>query len=561
MQVVDQLSINRKLTLLVAVSVAVALSLSCVAFVINDIRFMRNSMVRQLSALADVLGSNTTAALTFDDSDTAEQILSSLRMQPMVQAAYIYDIDGALFAKYSRAETSTVPPSVPLYVGHRFTHGGYLDVSENIVTNGDTIGRIYLRTTLDLIYEEMLSYAVIVGFVMVVSFGAAYMLASRLQLAISRPILALASAAQQISAEQDYSIRVKKTSGDELGTLYDEFNYMLEQIETSKQALVDAHNKLEVRVEQRTRQLSEANQELSKEVAERRRAEKELEQVHRELVNSARRAGMAEIATGVLHNVGNVLNSVNVSAAMIASRLKASKRSHLNRIVAMLDEHRADLDRFFTVDEKGKQIPDFLKALADHLQVEEEAMVEETNSLTADVEHIKTIIATQQSYAGNSSMLEPTEINTLLDDAVRMNVTSFERHGIRVERDYDDLPTVLADKQRLLQIVINLVKNARESLTEQNADRDRVLTLRTRADDDRLIIDIGDSGVGIQEDNLTRIFSHGFTTKPTGHGFGLHSCAIAATEMEGSLTAHSEGHMQGATFTLNLPLTPATAAT
>ncbi len=561
MQVVDQMSINRKLTLLVAVSVAVALSLSCIAFVINDIRFMRSSMVRQLSALADVLGSNTTAALTFDDSDSAEQILDSLRLQPTVQSAYIYDIDGALFATYSRAEVAGAPPTIPLYVGYRFTHGGYLDVSENIVTNGEIIGRIYLRSSLDLIYDELLGYAVIVGFVMVVAFGAAYMLASRLQLAISRPILALADAAQRISAEQDYSIRVQKTSGDELGTLYDEFNYMLEQIETSKEALVDAHNKLEMRVEDRTRQLSEANQELSKEVAERRRAEKELELVHQELVASARRAGMAEIATGVLHNVGNVLNSVNVSAAMLASRLKASKRAHLGRVVAMLEQHHEDLGEFLTTDEKGRQIPDFLKALAEHLQTEEEAMVEETRSLTTDVEHIKTIIATQQSYAGNSSMLEPTDINTLLDDALRMNITSFERHGIQVVRDYADLPIVLADKQRLLQIVINLVKNAKEALTEQEIGQDRVITLHTGARDDRLIIDVSDSGVGIKKDDLTRIFSHGFTTKPTGHGFGLHSCANAATEMEGSLTASSDGHMKGATFTLNLPLALATAAT
>jgi C4-dicarboxylate-specific signal transduction histidine kinase len=195
------------------------------------------------------------------------------------------------------------------------------------------------------------------------------------------------------------------------------------------------------------------------------------------------------------------------------------------------------------------------------LQTEEEAMMEESRSLTADVEHIKTIVATQQSYAGNSSMLEPTDISTLLDDAVRMNMTSFERHGIRVERKYIDLPTILADKQRLLQIVINLVKNAKESLTEQNIGQDRTLTLQTRAVDDRLIIEIVDTGVGIRKDDLTRIFSHGFTTKASGHGFGLHSCAIAATEMEGSLSAHSEGHLKGATFTLNLPLTPATAAT
>ena len=129
----------------------------------------------------------------------------------------------------------------------------------------------------------------------------------------------------------------------------------------------------------------------------------------------------------------------------------------------------------------------------------------------------------------------------------------FERHHIRVVRKYADLPTVLFDKQRLLQIVVNLVKNAKESLGEQ-ADHERVLTIETKANNDRLIIEVSDTGVGIKTSDMTRIFSHGFTTKTKGHGFGLHRCANAATEIDGSLTAFSSGHLQGATFTLNLPL-------
>ena len=152
-------------------------------------------------------------------------------------------------------------------------------------------------------------------------------------------------------------------------------------------------------------------------------------------------------------------------------------------------------------------------------------------------------------------MAEPTDVNAILDDALRLNSESFNRHGIEIERDYADLPAMMVDKQRVMQIVINLIKNAKESLLERDGVP-RVLTLRTRIDDDRLVLEIGDSGVGIKQENLTRIFAHGFTTKSTGHGFGLHSCANAATEMEGSLSAASAGPMQGATFTLKLPLRP-----
>jgi signal transduction histidine kinase len=157
-------------------------------------------------------------------------------------------------------------------------------------------------------------------------------------------------------------------------------------------------------------------------------------------------------------------------------------------------------------------------------------------------------------------MVEPINIATLMDDAVRLNSTSFERHKIRVEREYMDLPTLLVDKQRILQIMINLIKNAKDALVEQH-DKDRILTLSTSADRERLIIQIADTGIGIKKEHLTKIFSHGFTTKPSGHGFGLHSCANAATEMEGSLSVVSDGYMQGATFTLSLPYLPATIST
>lgn len=548
---IENVSIKRKLIVLMMLVVVTAMALSGTTLIIHDVRKMDDDMVRQLSVLADVLGSNTTAALAFDDSRTAAELLGSLRVQPMITAAVLFDKNGNIFATYPAdgAPEDLQEPSRP---GDQYV-GRSLQITSPIIQNSERIGTISIRGDTDVIRQQLVGYAIIVGVVMLVSLTAAYLLASRLQGVISKPILALTRTAQQISQNNDYSIRVIKAGNDELGILYDEFNRMLEQVESSKQELQEAHGKLEARVERRTQELSTANHELSKEVTERRRAEKELERVHAELVAAARRAGMAEIATGVLHNVGNVLNSVNVSAEMLGSRLRLSKRGDLGRIVRMLEEHAPDLGEFLTKDEKGKQIPRFLKVLAEHLHAEEQSMVEESQSLTRNVEHIKTIVTTQQSYAGISGMVEPIEVDALLDDAMRLESASFERHRIRVVRKYADLPTVLMDKQRLLQIVVNLVKNAKESLGERQ-ERERVLTIESKTINDRLIIEVSDTGIGIQQSNMTRIFSHGFTTKAKGHGFGLHRCANAATEIGGSLTAHSDGPLQGATFTLNLPL-------
>jgi C4-dicarboxylate-specific signal transduction histidine kinase len=412
---------------------------------------------------------------------------------------------------------------------------------------------------LDVINKQLMNYAVVVVVVMLISCGAAYLLASKLQILISGPILDLTRTAQQISAKNDYSIRATKTGNDELGTLCEKFNHMLDQVELSNAALEQAHNDLERRVEERTRQLSVTNSELNKEIAERLKAEEKLESVHREFVDAARRAGMAEIATGVLHNVGNVLNSVNVSATMLTNQLKTSKVAQLGQVVNLIDQNSADLGTFITNNEKGKQVPRFLKVLSEHLAADEKALLEEAEALIANVDHIKTIISTQQSYATSGGMVEPVEVNTLLDDAVKLHATSFGKHRIELIRDYAELPTLLIDKQRLMQIVINLVKNAKEALREQQ-ERERKLIVRTKHEAGRLIIEVSDTGIGIKPEQLTKVFSHGFTTKATGHGFGLHSCANAATEMEGKLTASSPGSMQGATFRLELPFRPATVA-
>ena len=308
-------------------------------------------------------------------------------------------------------------------------------------------------------------------------------------------------------------------------------------------------------ISQRTRREIELRQ--SKEAAD--LVTRKLHEAQSELVTTARQAGMAEIANNVLHNVGNVLNSVNVSACLVNSKMRDSKAQGLAKAVQLMNEHAADLGDFLTRDAKGKVLLGYLNKLVAALAVEQQSIVEELGSLTKSVDHIKAIVATQQSYAGAASVVEAVHIQDLLEEALRMNAEALTRHEVTVGKDFADVPLLWLDKPRVLQILVNLIGNATQAM-HSVLDRAHHITLRMgvaeQAEGRRLRICVEDNGEGIAPENLARLFAHGFTTRKQGHGFGLHSCALAATEMGGTLTAHSHGPGQGAAFTLDLPLKP-----
>ncbi len=286
----------------------------------------------------------------------------------------------------------------------------------------------------------------------------------------------------------------------------------------------------------------------------------ELRAAQGELLSSARQAGMAEIANSVLHNVGNVLNSVNVSAALIQTRVRESKVLGLSQAVQLMTEHAADLGGFLDRDAKGRRLPDYLRKLADALLREKQGMLGEVDALIRSIDHIKDIVATQQSYSGVSSLREPVQIAELVDDALRMEAGAMARHRVTVVKEIDALPTLLLDKHLALQVLVNLISNAKKALRGV-ADTARKITIRvdgiTAATERRLRICVKDNGEGISAEYMPRLFLHGFTTRQDGHGFGLHSSALAARTMGGTLTAHSGGLGKGAEFTLDLPWNPA----
>ncbi len=328
---------------------------------------------------------------------------------------------------------------------------------------------------------------------------------------VLRPLSKLTDHAQEISGSGDMSKRMVVDRGDELGVLAGQFNRMLEKIE-----------------EYRTQSMA-----------------------------MSRQAGMAEITTGVLHNVGNAMTNTGILAESLAEKVAASKVPTLSRAVALIREHQNELPRYLTEDAKGQQLPNFLGQLADHLNREMTQTQQDIAALCEGVKHVKEIVATQQKFAKGSNVAEPLELYPLLTQAMTLVNGSMKKHHIEVVIEAPYKPTVLCDRSKLQQVLVNLLTNAKDAIRDHhgpdNRDPHRIQVLLT-SEQGQASIKITDCGMGIAPENLSKIFNNGFTTKATGHGFGLHYSALAVKEMSGQLRVTSPGPGQGATFQICLPL-------
>jgi PAS domain S-box-containing protein len=290
---------------------------------------------------------------------------------------------------------------------------------------------------------------------------------------------------------------------------------------------------------------------VSKDITALKEAESQLENAHQRLVETSRLAGMAEVATDVLHNVGNVLNSVNISCSLAIDRIKISKMGSLTKVVSLLDSHRGRLAALFDTP-RGQQIPEYLSALAEHLRDDQTVLLKELEQLLKHIDHIKQIVAMQQSYAKVAGVKETITAEQLVEDALHINAAALVRHDVHVKKEFQPAPAISTEKHKVLQILVNLIRNAKYAMDDAKPQR-KLLTIRIGMAEGHVRIEVNDNGVGIPPENLTRIFGHGFTTRRNGHGFGLHSSAIAVKELGGALKAQSNGPGTGATFTLLLP--------
>jgi signal transduction histidine kinase len=324
---------------------------------------------------------------------------------------------------------------------------------------------------------------------------------------LSVPIQRLDRFARQL-AGGDLSQRIDIQTGDEVQSLADSFNHMVEKLNRS----------------------------------------------NRELVKTARQVGMAETAVDLLHNVGNVLNSVGITTQDLMRKVRQSKMASMQPLVDLMENQGDNLSDFIANDPRGRKLPVYLSGLSAHLNEDHRAITTGLNDLERHIVHIKDIVRLQQSYSRTIGLTEKIDVAEVIDDAVALNKATVRRHSIRIEKDLMPMPKVLLDRHKLLQILTNLISNAKQALNNGNVAHKRIHLKMYCPQPKTFRIEVSDNGMGIAQENLTRIFQHGFTTRPDGHGFGLHSSAIAASEMDGSLQAASRGPGLGATFTIELPI-------
>jgi two-component system, NtrC family, sensor kinase len=359
-----------------------------------------------------------------------------------------------------------------------------------------------------------------------------------LQQQITRPLLGFTQATDRVAAG-DFKVALDTSRKDELGQLAQAFQLMADKVQRREEELRQANEGLEQRVEERTRELKE---------------------VHAQLVKTARQAGMAEIATNVLHNVGNVLNSVYTSAQVAKERMTGMRLEHVGRVANMLQERQGDLSTFLSQDERGRHLMPFLNKLGQNLVDDRQEIVSLLDDVGRYTEHIGDIVKVQQNYARVPRLQESVNLADLVEDSLRINAAGLTRHQVKIQRQLASLPPLMTDKNKLLMILVNLVSNAKYAMDDVPV-AERLLTVKMeRLPTDHVRIAVHDNGMGIAPEMLTRIFQYGFTTREEGHGFGLHSSALAAQELGGSLTVHSDGSGKGATFTLEIPFHPAQEA-
>ncbi|HBR50077.1 MAG TPA: hypothetical protein DEA71_08320 [Nitrospira sp.] len=333
-------------------------------------------------------------------------------------------------------------------------------------------------------------------------------------------------------------------------------------VDHAKAQLRDAITKLELsqsKVVAQNEQLAQANDALTQEVAQRKRIQIEREELNRKLLERSRSVGMADVASTVLHNVGNVLNSLNISVDVAMRALKRVPVDDIAVIASLLQQHRHELVHYLSEDVQGKQIPSYLTMLAESVTQNHALVESELTGLSRNVDHIRQVVDRQVHLARPERMMcEPVCFRELMEQALAIHRPALDRRGYEIVERYDKDLEGVCDRHQVLQILVNLVSNAHNAM-EALPDKPHRLTLQVSAATDRpgfVRFEVIDTGMGIASDHLPRLFTQRFTTRSDGHGIGLHSAALAAKNLGGTLQAHSDGPGRGATFILDLPVSP-----
>ena len=467
----------------------------------------RQSTTDRAVGIAKIMASAAGAAVDFSDGENAARLLHFLEATPDALYGVVRLADGTVLAGWHADLAPAVRLTAEVEPGTRFRSDA-LDVAVPVHGLGGAHGTLEAGFSLSALAAEITTTrrTVTVATVVVMAFG--LMMSAFLTSILVRPIRKVTETARLIAAgDAPPCLELFGNRGDEVGQMAEALDTMLKQ-------------------------LADAN---------------------RRIAATSRQAGMAEVATGVLHNVGNVLNSVNVSVTVVAEQLAQSQLGRLRTgldVLASVLEAGAD-------DERRAHLVPYFTALAEHLEEERTLLRTEVVGVTKSVEHVKQIVAIQNAHARPGGVTEIAEISVLLDEVLLLDGESLARHSIAVERRLPELAPARIDRHGMVQILVNLLKNAKDALkTCPSGDRRVIIAAEHDAGAATLTITVTDNGQGIRPEDVAKIFAAGFTTKEGGHGYGLHSSALAAAQMGGELTAHSDGPGCGARFALKVPYVP-----
>lgn len=491
----------------------------------------KSRLSESLGSTARIIAANVSAALAFNEPAAAEEILASLSHDKLIVSAVVYDNNGNPVVRYGQpvSEATAQGPIDPSYA-----------IMVDVNARGDSLGRLLLiADNRAELRRTIITWMSVYGGALVLTALLAFWLASRFQHAVAAPLIALAKTAAEATNKGNYSGRVEPQGPLEVAALATAFNTMLAEVGHRDETLA--------------RQLVA----LDQEIRERKAAQDSLRQNTNQMLRLSHEAGMAEVATGVLHNIGNALTSINVSAELLAEHLHARVQGPTATLRDLFQNPTPKAAEVFAAHPDGAGLRSFAASYAKHAFDQLNEADTELASLRAGVTHLKEIVAGQQSLAKNPRRNEDFDLADAVQEALLIDRTDshFSLPRLHLERTSEGAApfTAHGDRSAVVQILINLLTNARAAIVSAEPAKPKINIHLTSLDNIHVTVTVADNGIGIPDNQLLSIFSFGFTTKKGGHGFGLHNAANAARLMGGTIRVHSAGPGRGASFTLALP--------
>lgn len=511
--------IDRKLAFVVTATALGALTLATAAVFAYDSVRARSTLVRELSIVAKIIADRSTAAVAFNDTQSAMESLQALAARPSIRGAVLLDERRNQLATFARSENAALRMqqiASQQLREHSWFEGDRVFLVRAIELDERRIGTLILESDLRDVRERQTRFVGIAFVIGAISFALAFVLSSRLRRMISDPVLGLARAAQRVTREHDYSTRVTRGSEDELGLLVDAFNKMLEELARRDQALVAERDRAEAAAERAQVLLQETRE--AKEAVEKGIAERQL--LEAQMQRTQKLESLGVLSGGIAHDFNNLLTGILGNADVVFRALPEGSRER--DLVAQV------------------------KAAA-------QAAADLTGQLLA--------------YSGRGTFrTEPVNFSALVEEMARLLESSISKKVSLLYELGRDIPLVEADPTQIRQVVMNLITNASEAIGDSPGEvtlrtgsmqvgRERLLQSYTHDDlppGEYVFIEVEDSGCGMNQETLQKIFDPFFTTKFTGRGLGLAALLGIIRRHRGTIFVSSHPGA-GTSFRILLP--------